>query len=193
MNAIASLSSGRNYLVESDCFIVDLIYELMTDKSTASDKVVMDHLLATLQKLSLRETVREKLISLGLNRWIQVARKNDSILTNLIGFADLFLDYLSQNHSSMSGYSLEYSMALFMNLCLSEGAIEQFRQKRSQVIDILVDVMKTRREFCLPYVTGALFNLLTEEDINDHAKETELAKVLQQHMHVIFGNEFKTI
>lgn len=69
MNAIASLAVGRDYLTSNDCIILTLIDELLKDNdednSVIKDAIVHDHLLATLQKLSLRSAVRDKLIESG--------------------------------------------------------------------------------------------------------------------------------
>lgn len=88
----------------------------------------------------------------------------------------------------MSSYSLEYSMALFMNLCLNSKAIDIFREERATIVNILINILNERYDFCLPYVTGALFNMLTDEVINEYAKEMNLADALEKQLKVIAFN-----
>lgn len=63
---MASLSAGRSYLTQQNCAIVDILCRLLKD-CKKEDEAVRDHILVTMQKLSLRKIVREKLINSGTN------------------------------------------------------------------------------------------------------------------------------
>lgn len=106
---------------------------------------------------------------------------NDALF---LEFVEFLIEFLGDNYSSLSSYALEYTMALYMNLCLNNKTIDICRKLGPVVITLLINILNTRHEFCLPYITGSLYNLLADEDINNNAKNLRLENVLQQHVMV---------
>jgi LisH domain-containing protein ARMC9 len=78
------------------------------------DTGLHQHALAALQKLSLRQMAQKALVTLGMVPWI--------------------IEYL-EHHQTLSDHSVEYSMAMLMNMCLCPGGREAC--ERLDVLSIL--------------------------------------------------------
>lgn len=70
VNTFASLTVGRNYLCQENDILVNMLLQLIFETHPSHVKLdvkTRDHLLATLQKLSLRKKIRLKMIDAGQN------------------------------------------------------------------------------------------------------------------------------
>lgn len=106
INAFASLAEGRGYLSQ-----IPILIKIMTEalKREEKDSMTREHVLIALQKLSLRRNQQTAMIEEGLIDWL--------------------IDEL-QDTDSLSDYTLEYCVALVMNLCLrTKGIAGQFKEK----------------------------------------------------------------
>ena len=86
--------TGRSYLALNS----DLMPALMDNlRSEDKDSLTREMILGALQKLSLRRALQSAMIDKGVIEW-------------LVG--------VLEDNDSLSDYTLEYSVALLMNLCL---------------------------------------------------------------------------
>ena len=145
VNCFASLSIGRSYLQESAALL-----EVLRDQmeAEAEDTMVRQNILGTLQKLSLRRGVQSLLIKVEAIKW----------LLDLLGTVD-----------QLSEYTIEYAVALLMNLCLRSAG------KRSCVIDAtnilrtLSNLLGHDNEQVRTYIHGTLYSLLSNTSIRKAA------------------------
>lgn len=79
---------------------------------------------------------------------------------------------------------MEYTTALLMNLCLHEEARERLHPFAADVVNLLADLLDTKRRYCMPYVNGTMFSLLSDPFINNEAKRLNLAKLIEYHIAV---------
>uniref|UniRef100_A0A1B6D0Y7 LisH domain-containing protein n=1 Tax=Clastoptera arizonana TaxID=38151 RepID=A0A1B6D0Y7_9HEMI len=93
------------------------------------------------------------------------------------GLVEWLISFLSTDHNKI--YSLEYSTALFMNLCLHEDAR---RRCPTTVLKLLTDLMSTQHIQVLPVIAGALYCLLSRDDMNAAASKMNLNQVLASHL-----------
>ncbi|WAR15651.1 ARMC9-like protein [Mya arenaria] len=116
-NAFASLSSGRTYLAQNQ----DLFKGLMDNlRSEDKDSITREMVLGALQKLSLRRQLQSAMIDNGLIEWlVKVLEDNDSL----------------------SDYTLEYSVALLMNLCLRTSGKKRCAPNANQTLKVLSDLL----------------------------------------------------
>ncbi|VDO09071.1 unnamed protein product [Rodentolepis nana] len=139
VNALASLSRGRAYLAQNTAVVTLLtqqIFHLEGDEETST----RENLIGALQKLSLRRSMQTKMTEMGMVEW----------LVNLLEDTD-----------SLSDYTLEYSVALLMNLCLRMDGKKRCAPMASRVLKVLTDLINHENTNILSYVNGALFSLLT--------------------------------
>ncbi|PNF30854.1 LisH domain-containing protein ARMC9, partial [Cryptotermes secundus] len=163
VNTVASLRCGRDYLCSAGSGVLRvLVHCLQGDKGIKIDDVTADMILATLQKLSLRHSQRVGMIELGLVEWL--------------------IKHLSANMNAMKAYTLEYSTALLMNLCLHRSAKERCVPVAKTVLKLLITLLGTKMTQAIPYVNGALYSLLAHPQINDEAKHMGLCDMLEFYL-----------
>ncbi|KAL5022853.1 hypothetical protein ScPMuIL_002008 [Solemya velum] len=116
-NAFASMSAGRTYLAQNQ----DLFKGLMDNlRSEDKDSITREMILGALQKLSLRRNLQTAMIDKGVIEWlVKVLEDNDSL----------------------SDYTLEYSVALLMNLCLRTAGKKRCIQNANQTLKVLSDLL----------------------------------------------------
>uniref|UniRef100_A0A3Q3QWI1 LisH domain-containing protein ARMC9 n=1 Tax=Monopterus albus TaxID=43700 RepID=A0A3Q3QWI1_MONAL len=134
INAFASLVEGRVYLSQTP-----MLLKLLTEalRNEEKDSLTRENVLVTLQKLSLRRSQQTAMIEDGLIGWL--------------------VDEL-QDSDCLSDYTLEYSAALLMNLCLR---------------------MKGCYHVIRPYVNGALYSILCIPSVRQEAKEMSVEEILR--------------
>ncbi|XP_062868784.1 lisH domain-containing protein ARMC9 isoform X2 [Trichomycterus rosablanca] len=154
INAFASLSEGRGYLSQSFSLLKLLVESL---KSEEKDSVSRENVLGALQKLSLRRVHQSSLIRLGLIGWL--------------------VDEL-QDSDCLSDYTLEYAVALLMNLCLRTQGKRKCTEKAKHVLKVLTDLLGHENHEIRPYVNGALYSILSVPSLRKEAKEMSLDEIL---------------
>lgn len=147
INAFASLNYGRSYLASSSDLVKNMILALRFEKE---DTYTRKNLLAALQKLSLRHNLHLLMI-------------NENAIDYLI---DLFED-----NESLSDYSLEYAVALFMNLTLKKAGKYKCVNDHKRILKVLTDLLSNTSIEAQNYINGALYSILTVPKIRHYAKE----------------------
>ncbi|XP_047103523.1 lisH domain-containing protein ARMC9-like [Schistocerca piceifrons] len=162
LNTLASLHTGRDYLCSAGRPLIDTVIECISGHNPAVnvDTVTTDMLLAALQKLSLRREQRIFMTDGGLVEWL-VQRLE------------------ATQHTQMRSYALEYTMALFMNLCLHRQARERCVPFARPLVEILASYLGNSLLKPTPYVTGTLYSLLANHQINQEAKRSGLCDILE--------------
>uniref|UniRef100_A0AAR2M112 LisH domain-containing protein ARMC9 n=1 Tax=Pygocentrus nattereri TaxID=42514 RepID=A0AAR2M112_PYGNA len=154
INAFASLSEGRMYLSQFPPLLKLLVDCLHTEEK---DSVARENVLGALQKLSLRRVHQSTLIRQGLIGWL--------------------VDEL-QDSDSLSDYTLEYAVALLMNLCLRTPGKRRCTERAKHVLKVLTDLLGHENHEIRPYVNGALYSILSVPTIRLEAKEMSMEEIL---------------
>ena len=154
-NAFASLCAGRTYLAQNQDLFKTLLDNLRGEEK---ESVTREMVLGALQKLSLRRNLQTAMIEAGLIEWlVKVLEDNDSL----------------------SDYTLEYSVALLMNLCLRSSGKKRCIQNADQTLKVLSDLLGHENQEIRPYVNGALYSILAIPSIRDEAKAMGMEEILR--------------
>ncbi|XP_063057272.1 lisH domain-containing protein ARMC9 isoform X2 [Engraulis encrasicolus] len=154
INAFASLSDGRLYLSQIPSLLKTLLDSL---KSEEKDSMIRENILGALQKLSLRRAQQTAMISDGLIDWL--------------------VDEL-QDSDCLTDYTLEYAVALLMNLCLRTQGKRKCAANGKHVLKVLTDLLGHENHEIRPYVNGALYSILGISTVREAAKEMSMEEIL---------------
>ncbi|KAM3174106.1 hypothetical protein ACTXT7_011207 [Hymenolepis weldensis] len=160
VNALASLSRGRAYLAQNTAVVTLLTQEIFRLEG-GEESSTRENLIGALQKLSLRRSMQAKMTEMGMIEW----------LVNLLEDTD-----------SLSDYTLEYSVALLMNLCLRVDGKKRCAPMANRVLKVLTDLISHENTNILSYVNGALFSLLTRPELQTAAETMDLEGILSCYM-----------
>ncbi|XP_064418261.1 lisH domain-containing protein ARMC9 [Latimeria chalumnae] len=155
INAFASLADGRVYLSQNPN-LLKLLEETL--KAEEKDSVTRENVLGALQKLSLRRALQTAMIGHGLIAW----------LVDVLEDAD-----------SLSDYTLEYSVALLMNLCLRTAGKKMCAKSAKHVLKVLSDLLGHENHEIRPYVNGALYSILAIPSVREEARAMGMEEILQ--------------
>ncbi|OWF46707.1 LisH domain-containing protein ARMC9 [Mizuhopecten yessoensis] len=154
-NAFASLCAGRTYLAQNQDLFTSLLDSLHSEEK---ESVTREMVLGALQKLSLRRNLQTSMIDAGLIEWlVKVLEDNDSL----------------------SDYTLEYSVALLMNLCLRTSGKKRCVTHANQTLKVLSDLLGHENQEIRPYVNGALYSILAIPSIREEAKAMGMEEILR--------------
>ncbi|KAK2835405.1 hypothetical protein Q5P01_015889 [Channa striata] len=155
INAFASLAEGRAYLSQ-----IRILLKLLTEtlRMEEKDSLTRENVLVALQKLSLRRTQQTAMIADGVIEWL--------------------VDEL-QESDSLSDYTLEYSAALLMNLCLRTKGKRKCAETAKHVLKVLTDLLGHENHEIRPYVNGALYSILSIPSVRQEAKEMSVEEILR--------------
>ncbi|KAI3368687.1 hypothetical protein L3Q82_025680, partial [Scortum barcoo] len=168
INSFASLAEGRVYLSQ-----IPILLKLLTEvlRVEEKDSLTRENVLVALQKLSLRRSQQTVMIADDLIGWL--------------------VDEL-QDSDCLSDYTLEYSTALLMNLCLrtkgkgeAKAQTEKRHRKRKcaenakHVLKVLTDLLGHENHEIRPYVNGALYSILCIPSVRQEAKELSVEEILR--------------
>ncbi|XP_063093186.1 lisH domain-containing protein ARMC9 isoform X3 [Cavia porcellus] len=154
VNAVASLAEGRLYLVQNVQVLRLLEGRLKEDK----DVVTRENVLGALQKFSLRRPLQTAMIQDGLVFWlIEMLREPDCL----------------------SDYTLEYAVALLMNLCLRSAGKNACAKVAGLVLKVLSDLLGHENHEIQPYVNGALYSILSIPSIREEARAMGMEEILR--------------
>ncbi|NXA07608.1 ARMC9 protein, partial [Sapayoa aenigma] len=117
INAFASLAEGRVYLSQNP-----MLLQMLEERLKAEDKdsLTWENVLGALQKFSLRRALQSAMIKDGLIFWL--------------------VDVLTDT-DCLSDYTLEYSVALLMNLCLRSAGKKMCARIANHVLRVLSDLL----------------------------------------------------
>ncbi|XP_052542851.1 lisH domain-containing protein ARMC9 isoform X7 [Tympanuchus pallidicinctus] len=155
INAIASLAEGRLYLSQNPVLLQMLEERLKTEDK---DSLTWENVLGALQKFSLRRALQSAMIKDGLIFWL----------------ADVLADT-----DSLSDYTLEYSVALFMNLCLRSAGKKMCARIAGRVLKVLSDLLGHENQEIQPYVNGALYSILAIPSVREEARAMGMEEILR--------------
>uniref|UniRef100_A0A452EJC5 LisH domain-containing protein ARMC9 n=1 Tax=Capra hircus TaxID=9925 RepID=A0A452EJC5_CAPHI len=146
INAFASLAEGRRYLAQSTK-VLRMLEERLKEED--KDVVTRENVLGALQKFSLRRPLQTAMIQDGLIFWL--------------------IDILKEP-DCLSDYTLEYSVALLMNLCLRSAGKNMCAKVAGLVLKVLSDLLGHENHEIQPYVNGALYSILSIPSIREEAR-----------------------
>uniref|UniRef100_A0AAY4EXF2 LisH domain-containing protein ARMC9 n=1 Tax=Denticeps clupeoides TaxID=299321 RepID=A0AAY4EXF2_9TELE len=154
INAFASLPDGRSYLSQSPLLLRNLLYYL---KKEGKDSVTRENALVALQKLSLRRAQQSAMIRDGVIGWL--------------------VDEL-QDSDCLSDITLNYAVALLMNLCLRTQGKRKCAENPKHVLKVLTDLLGHENHEIRPFVNGALYSILCVPTVRDEAREMSMEEIL---------------
>lgn len=157
INTFASLNFGRSYLASNIELVRNMIYIVRGEKE---DSFTRKNLIAALQKLSLRHTLHVLMI-------------NENTI-------DYLVDLLEDNES-LSDYSLEYAVALFMNLTLKKLGKQKCINDHKRILKVLSELLGNSSTEAQNYVNGALYSILSVPQIRAYAREINLADIIKNY------------
>ncbi|XP_028732058.1 lisH domain-containing protein ARMC9 isoform X3 [Peromyscus leucopus] len=155
INALASLAEGRLYLAQNTKVLRMLEGRL---KEEDKDVITRENVLGALQKFSLRRPLQTAMIRDGLIFWL--------------------IDLLKEP-DCLSDYTLEYSVALLMNLCLRSAGKNTCAKVAGLVLRVLSDLLGHENHEIQPYVNGALYSILSIPSIREEARAMGMEDILR--------------
>ncbi|XP_068959367.1 lisH domain-containing protein ARMC9 isoform X2 [Petaurus breviceps papuanus] len=155
INAFASLSEGRLYLSQNTK-LLRMLEERLKDED--KDLLTRENVLGALQKFSLRRALQSTMIRDGLIFWLIEVLKDPDCL---------------------SDYTLEYSVALLMNLCLRSAGKNVCAKMAGLVLKVLSDLLGHENHEIQPYVNGALYSILSIPSIREEARAMGMEEILR--------------
>ncbi|XP_008922754.1 lisH domain-containing protein ARMC9 isoform X1 [Manacus vitellinus] len=155
INAFASLAEGRVYLSQNPTLLRMLEERL---KAEDKDSLTWENVLGALQKLSLRRALQSAMIKDGLIFWL--------------------VDVLTDT-DCLSDYTLEYSVALLMNLCLRSAGKKMCARIANHVLKVLSDLLGHENHEIQPYVNGALYSILAIPSVREEARAMGMEEILR--------------
>uniref|UniRef100_A0A8C3KQ74 LisH domain-containing protein ARMC9 n=1 Tax=Calidris pygmaea TaxID=425635 RepID=A0A8C3KQ74_9CHAR len=155
INAFASLAEGRVYLSQNPALLRMLEERL---KAEDKDSLTWENVLGALQKFSLRRALQSAMIKDGLIFWlVDVLRDTDCL----------------------SDYTLEYSVALLMNLCLRSAGKKMCARIATHVLKVLSNLLGHENHEIQPYVNGALYSILAIPSVREEARAMGMEEILR--------------
>ncbi|CAH8500583.1 unnamed protein product [Heterobilharzia americana] len=155
INALASLSRGRAYLSQTSSVVEILIDEVRKEQDEC---ITRENFVGALQKMSLRRPMQTVMIKQGVILWV----------TNLL-----------ENMNNLSDYTLEYAVALCMNLCLRSSGKRCCVPITGRLLNVLMDLLGIDNIDIVPYVNGALYSILSLPEIRKTAEKMNLKHILK--------------
>ncbi|KER33911.1 hypothetical protein T265_12521, partial [Opisthorchis viverrini] len=155
VNALSSLCRGRAYLSQNAAVVKALINEVLKEKD---ESITRENLVGALQKMSLRRPMQTVMINSSIIPWVVT---------------------LLENTDSLSDYTLEYAVALCMNLCLRTSGKRNCLLISSRILKVLVELLKSDNIDIVPYVNGALYSILQLPEIRRVAVGMDLQRTLE--------------
>ncbi len=159
LNQIASLIKGRNYLLmreNSNQMIEDIVNCLMNEKE---DSELRQNCLGTIQKFTLRIIPQNKLIELGIIKWL--------------------IDTFTYENKNLSDYTIEYGLALILNLALKKNGREKFEEDSERIIQILINYINVDNIQTQTCVNGTLYSLIKRPLLRDAAKKFGVDNIIK--------------
>lgn len=157
VNGLSNFNKGRNYLLSKNTIIEDLVKCMISEKN---DTELRQNCLGALQKFTLRSEPQNKLIELNIIHYL----------------VDIFI-YQSDN---LSDYTIEYGLALLMNLSLRKEGKEKFEALSEKIMKIYLKFINYDNTQILTCINGMIYSLLKKKKIREQAKIYGLEKKLNE-------------
>ncbi|XP_050163803.1 lisH domain-containing protein ARMC9 isoform X1 [Myiozetetes cayanensis] len=155
INAFASLAEGRVYFSQNPTVLRVLEERL---KAEDKDSLTWETVLGALQKFSLRRALQSAMIKDGLIFWL--------------------IDVLKDT-DCLSDYTLEYSVALLLNLCLRSAGKKMCATIANHVLKVLSDLLGHENQEIQTYVNGILYSILVIPSIREEARAMGMEEILR--------------
>ncbi|KFQ23500.1 LisH domain-containing protein ARMC9, partial [Merops nubicus] len=155
ISVFASLAEGRVYLSQNP-----MLLQMLEERLKAEDKdsLTWENVLGALQKFSLRRAVQSSMIKDGLILWL--------------------VDVLTDT-DCLSDYTLEYSVALLMSLCLRSAGKKMCARIGNHVLKVLCNLLGHEHHEIQPYVNGALYSILAIPSVREEARAMGMEETLR--------------
>jgi hypothetical protein len=147
LNSLASMNKGRNYLLAKETLIDDIVQCMIREKT---DSDLRQKCLGTIQKFTLRSQPQNKLIELNVIHYI--------------------VNLFANEAETLSDYTIEYGLALIMNLSLRKAGREKFEAIADKTIQILQKFMDKDNIQVLTCINGTLYSLLKKRKFKNEAR-----------------------
>ena len=157
VNSLANYIIGKNYLLSKNNLIDDIFKCMISEKF---DTPLRQNCLGALQKFSLRKEAQNKLIELNVIHYL--------------------IDIFTFQADILSDYSVEYGLALLMNLSLRKEGKEKFEAVGEKIINIFIKFLKYENIQVLTCINGMLYSLLSKKKIKKLAIEMRIWDCLEQ-------------
>ncbi|XP_018096826.1 lisH domain-containing protein ARMC9 isoform X1 [Xenopus laevis] len=158
IDVCASLGYGRVYLSQNPRLLHSLVEAW---KAEEKESIARETVLGILQKLSLRRSMQSAMIKDDLIFWL-VRELEDP-------------DHLSD-------YALQYTIALFMNLCLRTAGRKLCSRDADHVLKVLSDLLGHENHEIRSYVNGALYSILAVPSIREEARSMGVEEILRWYI-----------
>lgn len=159
LNVLASSAIGREYILNKENVVEELSI-IMT--SEENDSVIRQNCLGILQKLSLRQPPQKKLIELDILGWC--------------------ISTLITEQISVSEYSLEYCLALIMNLSLNIQGREKCSKYFSSLYKLIIHYINSNNLHIRTCINGILYSILKNKSVREEAKVKGLKILLESKL-----------
>ena len=157
VNSLANYNIGKNYLL-SKITIIDDIFKCMISENF--DTPLRQNCIGALQKFSLRKEAQNKLIELNIIHYL--------------------IDIFIFQGDILSDYSIEYGLALLMNLSLRKEGKEKFEAVSEKILNIFIKFLKYENIQVLTCINGMLYSLLSKKKIKKLAIELKIWDYLEE-------------
>jgi hypothetical protein len=129
-------------------------------KSEKQDTELRQNILVTLQKFSPRLDPINKLIELGIVKWL--------------------IDVFTYEMNTLSESTIEYGLALLLNLSLNKNGRNKFEEDSERTIQILIHYLnKDNNVQVQTSINGALYSLLRKKGLKEAAKKFGIENIIQ--------------
>ncbi|NWU70920.1 ARMC9 protein, partial [Pterocles burchelli] len=155
INAFASLAEGRVYLSQNPT-VLRMLEERL--KAEDKDSITWENVLGALQKFSLRRALQSAMIKDGLIFWL--------------------VDVLTDT-DRLSDYTLEYSVALLVNLCLRSAGRKMCARIANHVLKVLLDLLCHENHEIQLYVNSVLYSILGNPSVREEARAMGMEEILR--------------
>ncbi len=156
INSLCNEPKGRNYFLEKETFIEDIVSIM---KQEAKETEIRQNCLGIIQKLTLKSSPQIKLIELNMIHWITLILIEDS-------------------EEGISEYTLEYGLALLMNLSLRKSGRDKCEELARPILTLLANYINSDSVQIRTCVNGTLYSLIKRKSIKEIAKNSQLENIL---------------
>ena len=159
MNVLTNEHNGRTYLLSKPSLIDEIVILMIKEES---DSEVRQNCLGIVQKFTLRSEPQKRLIELDVIMWI----------TNVFIFEG----------SNISDYTLEYGLALLMNVSLRTTGRDKCELVSEKLLKIMINFMTNESVQVRTCINGTLYSLLKRKKIKEEARALGLEKILSKQL-----------
>ena len=157
VNTLANFNKGKNYLLSKITLIDDIVQCMISEKN---DTELRQNCLGAIQKFTLRIEPQNKLIELNVIHYL--------------------VDIFTYQSEILSNYTIEYGLALLMNLSLRKEGKEKFEAISDKILNIILKFLNYKNIQVLTCINGMLYSLLKKKKIRELAKLYGIEKKLNE-------------